>query len=146
MPSWLRSLRAPQCKKEISQQDLLGLLKKGRFRGDTISKGQIFQLFGHGFTQMDTDKFKHKETTNSILKSFYDLYNELGDGSLESLYENALYIILIGYGLCVERQKHVCVFFCGSRTGDFKTNLIVDEKVIIELKAIRMLDRYMRLN
>ena len=66
--------------------------------------------------------------------------NELGDGFLESVYENALYIILTGYGLCVERQKDISVFFRGKVIGDFKADLIVDEKVIIELKAVRTLD------
>ena len=89
---------------------------------------------------MNTDSFKHKETTDIILKSFYEVYNELGDGFLESVYENALYIVLTGYGLCVERQKGINVFFRGTIIGDFKTDLIVDKKVIIELKAVRALD------
>jgi len=89
---------------------------------------------------MDTDRLKYKETTDIILKSFYEVYNELGDGFLESVYENALYIVLTGYGLCVERQKDISVFFRGTRIGDFKEDLIVDEKVIIELKAVRALD------
>ena len=66
--------------------------------------------------------------------------NELGDGFLESVYENALYIILTGYGLCVERQKDISVFFRGKVIGDFKPDLIVDKKVIVELKAVRTLD------
>jgi len=66
--------------------------------------------------------------------------NELGDGFLESVYENALYIVLTGYGLCVEKQKNISVFFRGTRIGDFKADLIVDKKVIIELKAVRALD------
>jgi len=89
---------------------------------------------------MNTDRFKHKETTNIILRSFYEVYNELGDGFLESVYENALYIVLTEYGLCVERQKGINVFFRGTMIGDFKTDLIVDKKVIIELKAVRALD------
>jgi len=89
---------------------------------------------------MDTDKLKYKETTDIIIKSFYDVYNELGDGFLESVYENALYIVLTSYGLHVEKQKEISVFFRGTRIGDFKADLIVNEKVIIELKAVRTLD------
>jgi len=89
---------------------------------------------------MDTDRLHHKNTTDIILKSFYEVYNELGDGFLESVYENALYIVLTGYGLCVERQKDISVFFRGTRIGDFKADLIVNEKVIIELKAVRTFD------
>jgi GxxExxY protein len=89
---------------------------------------------------MNTDTLQHKETTDVILKSFYEVYNELGDGFLESVYENALYIVLAGHGLHVERQKDISVFFRGIRIGDFKADLIVEEKVIIELKAVRTLD------
>ena len=89
---------------------------------------------------MNTDSFKYKDITDIILKSFYEVYNELGDGFLESVYENALYIVLTGYGLCVERQKNISVFFRGNIIGDFKTDLIANEKVIVELKAVRTFD------
>ena len=89
---------------------------------------------------MNTDRFKYKDITDGILRSFYEVYNELGEGFLESVYENALYIVLTGYGLRIERQKDISVFFRGSIIGDFKTDLIVNEKVIVELKAIRTLD------
>jgi len=89
---------------------------------------------------MNADMFKYKEITDVILKSFYEVYNELGDGFLESVYENALYIVLTGDGLCVERQKDIGVFFRGKVIGDFKADLIVNEKVILELKAVRTLN------
>jgi len=89
---------------------------------------------------MNVDKFKYKEITDIILKSFYEIYNELGDGFLESVYENALYIVLTGYGLYVEKQTEIPVFFRGNIIGNFKADLIVNEKVIIELKAVRTLD------
>ncbi len=89
---------------------------------------------------MNADRFKYKEITDIILRSFYEVYNELGDGFLESVYESALYIVLTGYGLCVERQKDISVFFRGEIIGDFKADLIVDKKVIVELKAVRTLD------
>ena len=94
----------------------------------------------HRFTQMNTDKLKHKEITDTILKSFYEVYNELGNGFLESVYENALYIVLTGYELLVERQKDISVFFRGANIGNFKADLIVNDKVIAELKAVRVLD------
>lgn len=93
--------------------------------------------------QIHTDKnseFKYKEVTDIILRSFYEIYNELGDGFLESVYENALYIVLTEYGLSVERQKDISVFFRGNVIGDFKADLIVEGKVIVELKAVRALD------
>ncbi len=83
---------------------------------------------------------KHKEITDKILKSFYEVYNELGDGFLESVYENALYVVLSGHGLSVERQKDISVFFRNNIVGVFKADFIVNEKVIIELKAVRSID------
>jgi len=85
--------------------------RKNRIRTGTNEISLKVLLFSHGpacqtagrFTQMNTDRLKHKETTDIILKSFYEVYNELGDGFLESVYENALYIVLTGYGLYVER-------------------------------------------
>jgi len=88
---------------------------------------------------MNTAMFKHKEITDIILRSFYEVYNELGDGFLESVYENALYIVLTGYGLCVKKQKDISVFFRGKEIGGFKADLIANEKVIVELKAVRAL-------
>ncbi len=92
------------------------------------------------FNRVNADRFKYKEITDIILRNFYEVYNELGDGFLESVYENALYIVLTGYGLCVERKKDISVFFRGKVIGDFKPDLIVDKKVIVELKAVRTLD------
>ena len=89
---------------------------------------------------MDTDSLKHNRITDIILKSFYEVYNELGDGFLESVYENALYIVLTGYGLYIERQKELSVFFRGKIIGDFKADLIVNKNVIVELKAVRAID------
>ena len=89
---------------------------------------------------MNADSFKYKEITDIILRSFYEVYNEIGDGFLESVYENALYIVLTGYGLYVEKQKDISVFFWGKVIGDFKADLIVNEKVIVELKAVRTLN------
>ena len=83
---------------------------------------------------------KYKETTDIILKSFYEVYNELGDGFLESVYENALYIVLNIHGLFVERQKNVSVLFRGHNIGDYKVDLLVEGKIIIELKAVRAID------
>lgn len=88
---------------------------------------------------MNTD-IKHKEITDLILKSFYEVYNELGDGFIESVYETAMFFVLTSYCLSVERQKAIAVYFRGNNIGDFKADLVVNEKVIVELKAIRSLE------
>ncbi len=82
----------------------------------------------------------YKEITDKILKGFYEVYNELGDGFLESVYENAFFIVLNGYGLAVERQKGISVNFRDQVIGEFKPDLIAEGKIIIELKAVRALD------
>ena len=84
--------------------------------------------------------FKHKEITEKILQGFYEIYNELGSGFLESVYEHALSIVLTGYGFHVERQKDISVYFRGHNIGEFRADLIVNEKVIVELKAVRSID------
>jgi GxxExxY protein len=94
----------------------------------------------HRYTQMNTDNFKYKDITSVILKGFYEVYNELGDGFIESVYENALTVVLAEHGLLVENQKSISVYFRGHNIGDFKTDLIINGKVIVELKAIRSLD------
>jgi len=73
-------------------------------------------------------------------KLFNRVNNELGDGFLESVYESALYVVLTGYGLCEERQKDISVFFRGNIIGNFRTDLIAEEKVVLEIKAVRTLD------
>lgn len=97
--------------------------------------------FRHGSSRMVTDMLLHRETTDRILKGFYEVYNELGDGFLESVYENALFLVLKDSGLKVERQKDIPVLFKGTNVGDFKADIVVDGKVIIELKAIQRLDK-----
>jgi GxxExxY protein len=54
---------------------------------------------------MHAGTFKYKKITDIILKSFYEVYNELGDGFLESVYENALYIVLTGFKRFVYDNK-----------------------------------------
>jgi len=87
---------------------------------------------------MDAD-YKHKELTEKIIKGFYEVYNELGYGFLESVYEKSLAIVLTEYGLDVKSQVEIEVFFRKQLVGDFKAGLIVEDKVLLELKATRTL-------
>ncbi len=84
----------------------------------------------------EENMLKHKEITDQIIKAFYEVYNELGFGFLESVYEKALFIVLSQYGLQVEKQKEIEVYFRNDVIGNFRTDLIVENKVILELKAI----------
>jgi GxxExxY protein len=84
--------------------------------------------------------FKHAEMTQSVIRVFYDVYNTLGHGFLESVYEAAMVIALRDAGLSVTRQAPVPVYFRGESVGDFRADLIIEGLLILELKAAKALD------
>ncbi len=86
------------------------------------------------------DSLKHRNLTEKIIGTFYEVYNELGFGFLESVYEEAMLIALRAKGLKVEQQVYVPVWFRGKNIGNFEADLIVNNSVIIELKAVRAID------
>ncbi len=83
---------------------------------------------------------KHSAITEAIIGAFYDVYNELGHGFLESVYREAMVVALSQKGLLVEREKSVQVRFRGEVVGLFRTDLVVADRVIIELKCARTID------
>ncbi|CAN5557777.1 GxxExxY protein [soil metagenome] len=82
----------------------------------------------------------HHELTEKIIGVFYDVYNELGHGFLESAYETAMVIALRETGLVVEQQVEIPVWFRGQKIGTFFAALLVEGCVIVELKAVRSID------
>lgn len=80
-------------------------------------------------------QFLHGELTKTVIGVFYDVYNELGHGFLESVYERAMEIALTGVGLAVHRQARLEVIFRGRSVGLFKVDLLVESTVALELKA-----------
>jgi GxxExxY protein len=81
------------------------------------------------------ETYLHSDLTSKILSCFYKVYNKLGYGFLEKVYENALKIELESKGLLVEKQKPIAVFYNEHLVGEYFADLIVDNKVILELKA-----------
>jgi GxxExxY protein len=77
----------------------------------------------------------HKDLTDAIIQSFYHVYNELGYGFLEKVYHNALYIELKNKGLQVSSQQKIEVYYKKMIVGEYFADLIVENKVILELKA-----------
>lgn len=77
----------------------------------------------------------HKDLTDQILKTFYDVYNELGYGFLEKVYQNALYLELKNRGFYVEAQKQIKVYYKNAQVGEYYADLLVNDLVILELKA-----------
>lgn len=87
------------------------------------------------------DDFKHTDVTERIIGAAYEVHNELGFGFLEKVYENALAIELQEQGLSVRQQEPVQVFYKGHLVGDYVADLVVEDKVVVELKAVKLLDK-----
>ncbi len=81
----------------------------------------------------------HYELTEKILKACFEVINELGPGFLESVYQNALLIALKQKGLKVQAQYPLVVTFRGEVVGQFYADILVEDKVIVELKAVTSL-------
>jgi GxxExxY protein len=111
----------------------------------------------HGFTRIFTDqtlysgvnsrvrdpqpaRLKHAELTEKIIGVFYDVYNELGYGFLESTYAEAMVVALREAGFAALREVPVPVWFRGKKVGQYFADLMVDDAVLLELKAARTLE------
>ena len=83
-------------------------------------------------------ELKHADLTERLIGIFFSVYNELGHGFLESVYEESLSIALAEQAIFpFERQMAVPVWYHGRKVGDFRADLLVDRKVILELKTGR---------
>ena len=87
------------------------------------------------------EEYKYAEVSEKIIKAAYQVYNTLGFGFLEKVYENALAIEVREAGLSVEQQQPVKVSYRGAIVGDYVADLIVDGKVLVELKSVSTLDK-----
>ena len=84
--------------------------------------------------------YKHHKLTRTIIKGYYEVYNELGTGFLESVYEEALLMVLRDeLALETVAQKAVEVEFRNKVVGNYQADLLVENKVIVELKAVSRL-------
>ena len=81
----------------------------------------------------------YEELTGKILEACFEVINELGSGFLESVYQRALTLALQQKGIEVKAQFPVSVSFRGQSVGQFLADLLVEEKVIVELKAVTAL-------
>ncbi len=88
---------------------------------------------------MENENFKHSELTEQIINAFYKVYNTLGFGFLEKVYENAMSIELRNAGLKHRKQYPVDVYYDDEEVGSYYADIIVEDKVIIELKAAKTL-------
>jgi GxxExxY protein len=92
--------------------------------------------------QMDTDKHRLalNEISRQVIASAYAVANTLGCGFLEKVYENALAHELRKAGLTVQQQHAIAVHYADVVVGDYAADLLVESKVIVELKAVKVLD------
>lgn len=86
-------------------------------------------------TQMDTELL-FKEETDEILGAFYKVYRTLGYGFLERVYQNALYLELTKRGFSCKAQQPISVHYDGKVVGEYIADILVDNKIILELKAV----------
>lgn len=88
---------------------------------------------------MNTD-LRHYELTQRIIAVFYEVYNELGHGFLESVYQESLILALKEVGLIAQSPIEIPVWFRGHQVGKFEGDVLVEKCVLLELKAARTLD------
>jgi GxxExxY protein len=81
-----------------------------------------------------------REITERAIGAFFDVYNELGVGYLESVYESAMAIVLRELGLRAVRQPPLVVRFRGVPIGEFRPDIVVEDAIILELKAARAIE------
>jgi GxxExxY protein len=89
---------------------------------------------------MPQDKLLHADLTERIIKAYYHVYNTLGYGFLEKVYENALILTLRNWGLEARQQVPLKVFFEGAVVGEYFADVIVVDRVLLELKAADTID------
>ncbi len=85
------------------------------------------------------EKLLHKEITDGIIGTYYEVYNELGFGFLEKVYQNSMYLELKQKGFEVDAQKQIKVFYKGFPVGEYYADLIINNAIILELKASEVL-------
>ena len=87
----------------------------------------------------DNQDFKYKELTEEVIRIFYRVYNKLGYGFLEKVYENAMMIELKKAGFSAVSQYAIKVLYEGEVIGEYYADILVENKVIVEIKAARSL-------
>jgi len=85
------------------------------------------------------DERKLSDMTDAIICCFYNVYNALGYGFLEKVYENSLLIELKRMHIFAEAQAPISVTYAGEVVGEYFCDLLVDKRVIVEIKAAQLL-------
>ncbi len=89
-------------------------------------------------------EYLHAELTSKIIRSFYNVHRRLGPGFLESIYQNAVAVELENDGMRVEKEKLVEIFYNGALVGNHRLDILVNETVIVEAKAVEQLNEKLK--
>jgi len=81
----------------------------------------------------------YKELTEKVIRCFYNVYSELGSGFLESVYEKSLMVEFESIGLGAEYQRSLNIYYKNRLVGEFRADIVVEGKIIIEIKAVNKL-------
>ena len=84
---------------------------------------------------------KHSALTEKVIGIFYDVYNERGYGFLECVYKESMRLALTDAGMSVGVEQSIPVYFKGRKVGEFRADVLVEGTVLLELKAVRVLER-----
>ena len=97
-------------------------------------------MYSHRLTLITQMKnYKHREITEKIIGAAYKVHNTLGSGFLEKVYQNSLIIEIQALGFGVDVEKRIKVYYHGEVVGNYVADIIVDGKVLLEIKAVKEL-------
>ncbi len=91
--------------------------------------------------RMNDKDYPYKELTQEIIGAAYEVHNELGSGFVEKVYENALAFELRNKGFSIDQQKPVTVSYKGVTAGDFIADLVINNTILLEIKAVRSITK-----
>ncbi|MEK7856268.1 MAG: GxxExxY protein [Acidobacteriota bacterium] len=100
---------------------------------------QIAPRFGNIINKTRIESMEFEELTETIIGSAFQVYNKMGFGFLESVYERCMQIELEKAGLKVEAQKSILVRYDEHVVGEFTADLLVESKIVVELKSVSRL-------
>jgi GxxExxY protein len=104
-------------------------------KSEKAKKSGLFFMRGQAF-RGDEHRYQFEELSSKIIGAAIQVHRELGPGFLESIYEEALKLELSENGLYCESQKEIVIEYLGVQVGIHRLDLIVQNEVIVELKAV----------
>ncbi len=108
--------------------------------GFTQMSPAVLPIYSTIKPQMDTDKHRLNILSEKIIGCAFMVSNTLGAGFLEKIYQNALVIELSRAGLTAEKEKAITVCYKRKIVGEYFADILVNEKIIIETKAVQTLN------